>query len=760
MTRRFRGLLLDHRQRCGLTQEQLAERTGLAARTIRRLESGGLANPRADTVRRIADAFGLSPDERRDLFAAADDHPEDERPTRARSVPQAVSDAADHLALVIEPRLRDEEEHLRLHDPVALPLRWRPATEWLGDHWANIRDSRVGATTPSPLELTGDLDDIAGTYRRIPSGRLVVLGGAGAGKSVLALRFAGDILRGRAHGDPVPVLVSLGSWNPTTTSLRSWLTGMLLRDHPALARAVPGGTTLADALVSTGQVLPVLDGFDELAPGLRVAALRALNITSLPFLLTSRGKEYEDAVADVDVLTRAAVVELVALTPDDLIHYLPRTARPTTGDNGRGASATAWDGVLRALRERPRSPANARLSQVLITPLMVSLARTVYSDAARDPAELLDADRFPTAPAIEAHLLDNFLPTVYRESAGRPRCDTDRVTEWLTYLADHLRRRDTTDLAWWHLVDAVRPAARVRTVAAACAVVATLVYWLLITPVTTLLGVDDFAWQYELLGGGLSGVVIGSAFGLIHWLTAIRGRKPPEPVRVRAGLLGRAGRPHGHGRKVASRFTAGLLAGCVVGVGIAFVFILIRQHDGLPDLVTVLGVLAADIAFYGTLLGISIGTALAAIAALEVPMDVSSATSPVEFLNANRTTVLHQAAIFIAALALTINLGGHLLAATLPGPFTWSAADTIHSAGGAIIGGAGYTLAGTSWGQWLLMARLRLPLTGRLPWNTTAFLEDAYRRGVLRRSGAVYQFRHARLRDHLAVDHSPDAPGE
>jgi transcriptional regulator with XRE-family HTH domain len=43
----------------GLTQEQLAERIGLVARTIRRLERGGRARP--DTIRRLADYFQLSP---------------------------------------------------------------------------------------------------------------------------------------------------------------------------------------------------------------------------------------------------------------------------------------------------------------------------------------------------------------------------------------------------------------------------------------------------------------------------------------------------------------------------------------------------------------------------------------------------------------------------------------------------------------------------------------------------------------------------
>jgi hypothetical protein len=55
----------------------------------------------------------------------------------------------------------------------------------------------------------------------------------------------------------------------------------------------------------------------------------------------------------------------------------------------------------------------------------------------------------------------------------------------------------------------------------------------------------------------------------------------------------------------------------------------------------------------------------------------------------------------------------------------------------------------TAWGGWLVFARVWLPLTGRLPWSVVGFLDDACRRGVLRQVGAVYQFRHARLQDHL-----------
>jgi hypothetical protein len=66
--------------------------------------------------------------------------------------------------------------------------------------------------------------------------------------------------------------------------------------------------------------------------------------------------------------------------------------------------------------------------------------------------------------------------------------------------------------------------------------------------------------------------------------------------------------------------------------------------------------------------------------------------------------------------------------------------------------GLGTGMAGLisrAWGSFCL-ARSWLALRGRLPWRLMRFLDDAHRRGVLRQSGAVYQFRHATLRDHLA----------
>ncbi len=84
----FGPLLREFRMRAGLTQEALAERSGLSVRGISDLERGLKRAPRRDTVALLLEALDLSPDERAAL-AAARTPPAETAPDRAVRLPLA-----------------------------------------------------------------------------------------------------------------------------------------------------------------------------------------------------------------------------------------------------------------------------------------------------------------------------------------------------------------------------------------------------------------------------------------------------------------------------------------------------------------------------------------------------------------------------------------------------------------------------------------------------------------------------------------------
>jgi predicted ATPase/transcriptional regulator with XRE-family HTH domain/Tfp pilus assembly protein PilF len=67
----FGDLIRRHRLAAGLTQKELAERAGVSVRAIRDLEHGVRNMPRKDTVGLLADAFGLTTEERAVFLVAA-----------------------------------------------------------------------------------------------------------------------------------------------------------------------------------------------------------------------------------------------------------------------------------------------------------------------------------------------------------------------------------------------------------------------------------------------------------------------------------------------------------------------------------------------------------------------------------------------------------------------------------------------------------------------------------------------------------------
>ncbi|WP_188297055.1 NACHT domain-containing protein [Streptomyces sp. CBMA156] len=273
---------------------------------------------------------------------------------------------------------------------------------------------------------TPTVPDVADYYRRTRPRRLVVTGAAGSGKTVLALELMLALLDGRGEDDPVPVRLSLASWD-TSVPLPDLLVHRLVEayDWPA---------AMATELVRHRRVLPVLDGLDEMDPTLpdgtpapdaprALAALRALNayqdgLDAGPLVLTCRTAHY-DALAARARLTDAARIEIDAVPPADAHTYLSQ----------RAIDRDRWQTVLNTLRDDPTGP----LATALSTPWRLCLAATVHAHD-HDPADLL---QHTTPHDLEQYLLARYIPASLNLHPHR-RHHPDDTHRWLARLARHL----------------------------------------------------------------------------------------------------------------------------------------------------------------------------------------------------------------------------------------------------------------------------------------------------------------------------------
>ncbi|MEH1028423.1 NACHT domain-containing protein [Micromonospora profundi] len=618
-----------------------------------------------------------------------------------------------------------------------LQLRFRLAPAKVVGQLPNVRVSAYAGAFPT-TNLDGRLDDIADVYRR-STGWLVVLGGPGAGKSVLARHLVVRLMETRKPDEVrIPVVFPVHTWDPDV-EFEKWLAQCLMRDFNGLKREGPGGTNVAAALVEHGHILPILDGFDEIPQRRLRDALRELNHAPMPLVLLSRTETYAELVKEGVALRRADVIALDDLTLRDLRRALPTDTRTEAG-------RAKWDVVLDPLSES----GDAGGVSALASPLMVSLARAVYEEPGENPADMLESSgrRLRDAEELKSRLLARFVSTVYRrQSPWRP----ENAERWLGYLA---RTNGPGDFAWWKLVDSVPRRHRVGAFLVLGAV----------------LGAAAGGLRLGWTGLVLGALIVGVLGALIGW------SQGPEPERMDLKLSGRA-------KHALAQVVPGVVGGLIVGI---VGFFLVGQWgwwtlgvagalgnavgDGLtgwarhrawndsakPILKEVgLGACggaagASTVGAIGALshaptgqnlplwllAGLIVGVAFTPGAGLLAEPEVEVAVTPTALLRSNRRYAVLQTIMVTITFGLAIGI------------FTGIVNGFVF--GCAI--GAAFGVGAHAWGRWLIIGRVWLPLTGRLPFRKVwRFLEDAQERGLLRQRGAFYEFRHALLRDTVAA---------
>jgi hypothetical protein len=277
----------------------------------------------------------------------------------------------------------------------------------------------------------------------------------------------------------------------------------------------------------------------------------------------------------------------------------------------------------------------------------------------------------------------------------------------------------------------------------------------------------------DVLSAGAPGIAYGIAVFaiLLHYryrMSPLWGRRAQDAERSGAVRIEEAG--------LASTVVVGIVAGfgyaLLYGVTVALTIKIAleihgrsRPSTGLqPSAAGMIGapVLGGLVAFgaiysrvaFGWAVLIGLATAAAAVFAFGTVGRPALAT---QVLSPSRLLALDRKAFAGTTLGLAVTLG---LAAS-----TWTMA--VHGWHAAVLAAAGTTAtygltaglvaatAQTRFGHYTA-ARLWLAADRKLPWAPAAFLEDAYRdRAVLRRNGAVYQFRHQRLQERLAQTYDP-----
>ncbi len=155
---------------------------------------------------------------------------------------------------------------------------------------------------------------------------LLILGEPGAGKSTLLLKLACSLVQ-EAEQDvtrSLPVLLPLSSWAEHKRPLGEWL-------GEEMARLYDVPRSFSQQLIQAEQVLPLLDGLDEMKEDARAACIAAINTYHRehlrPLVVCSRTNEYDTATTQERLALHTAVV-VQPLSPALVDAHLANLGKP------------------------------------------------------------------------------------------------------------------------------------------------------------------------------------------------------------------------------------------------------------------------------------------------------------------------------------------------------------------------------------------------------------------------------------------------
>jgi tetratricopeptide (TPR) repeat protein/transcriptional regulator with XRE-family HTH domain len=257
------------RRRGGLTQEELAERSSVSARSLREVEAGRVTRPRARSIRLIATALDLSAEETRQLLAlvAADTPPPvtgEQPPTTPHQLPAADVHFTGRFAELRQlDELVSDRPSTRIVTITAIGGSGKTA---LAVHWAHGASTRfpdgqlyvdLHGFTPgqTPLDPTRALGGLLGALGIVAAEQPTALDERSAlFRSLVAGRRLLIVLDNAATAEQVRPLLPGSPSCATVITSRERLAGLVVREgaKPLLLDAMTGA--------EAGELLRVIVG--------------------------------------------------------------------------------------------------------------------------------------------------------------------------------------------------------------------------------------------------------------------------------------------------------------------------------------------------------------------------------------------------------------------------------------------------------------------------------------------------------------------
>ena len=322
------------------------------------------------------------------------------------------------------------------------------------------------------------------------AGRLLILGKPGAGKTTTYLELANELLE-IAESDvkqPIPILFNLSSWKDNEQSIADWAV--------AEAKSKYGvSVEVAQNLLKRKQLLPMLDGLDELEPHRQEPCVLAINQWMLSehrpryLVVCSRSEEYDSYNANFQL---NAAIYLQPLSDEQLAEYFQVIAQPDL-----------WQKLQQ----------DSELLEILRTPLFLSITLL-----ARQQISLSEWEQLATTDERKTYLLSAYVRQMLARDIenwyykAKPMPTVAQTRHWLSWLAQQLQQESKDEF----LIEGLQPTnlknrAQQKIYRWIVGLIVGLIYGLILGLIVRLIS--------GLIVGLIWGLIWGLIVGLVHGLT-------------------------------------------------------------------------------------------------------------------------------------------------------------------------------------------------------------------------------------------------